>query len=115
MHFADERHIRGDSSEEIGQSAPIAKTLFQYGLVGIPLVILLPYGVKSVNVCDYYIHLASVWLDKDNVPLMNCQIYRSLLRTAPFVPIQTQIWLYRKISIAIVKLQYHYSEIRISL
>jgi hypothetical protein len=59
MHLADKRHILGYSAKEIAQSAPITKTLLQHRLVGVLLVVCLPYRVQAVNICDDYIHLST--------------------------------------------------------
>ena len=56
VYLANERHILGDTTEEVAQSAPITKTLLQHGLVGVLFVVALPHRVQAIYVCNNYIH-----------------------------------------------------------
>jgi hypothetical protein len=57
VHLAHKRHILGYTTKEILQSAPIAKTLLLYRLVGVLLVIVLPHRIQAIYIGDNYIHL----------------------------------------------------------
>jgi hypothetical protein len=61
MHLAHERHILGYTTKEVLQSAPISKTLLQYRLVGVLLVVALPHRVQTIHIGDYYIHRSLVF------------------------------------------------------
>lgn len=56
VHLAYERHILGNTSEKVAQSAPISETLLQYGLVGVLFVVALPDRVEAIYISDNYIH-----------------------------------------------------------
>ena len=69
VNLANKRHILGYSAKEVAQSAPVAKTLLQHGLVGILLVVALPHWVQAIYVCNNYIHFRNVLTVEPTPPL----------------------------------------------
>ena len=61
VYIPYERHVDFDSSQEIFQCTPIPETLLHYRNVRIFLIILFPYRIVSVYICNYYIHSSIVF------------------------------------------------------
>ena len=69
VYLANKRHILGYTTEEVTQSAPVAKTLLQHRLVGMLLVVALPHRVQAIYVCNNYIHVRNISMADTNPPL----------------------------------------------
>ena len=75
VYLADERHILGYTTKEISQCTPIAETLLQHRLIGVFLVVALPYRIESIYICYNYIHDASFFVQRRFFITTNIEIY----------------------------------------
>ena len=60
VNLENKRHILGYTAKEVTQSAPVAKTLLQHGLIGMLFVVALPHRVQAIHICNNYIHSRNV-------------------------------------------------------